>query len=33
MKKKGILEEGLNFLLKPVLINNLLRKMREILDE
>jgi PAS domain S-box-containing protein len=33
MKKKGILEEGLNFLLKPVSIKNLLRKMREILDK
>jgi PAS domain S-box-containing protein len=33
MKRKGIFEEGLNFLLKPVSINNLLRKVREVLDE
>jgi len=31
--KKGLLEEGLNFLLKPVAMNDLLRKVREILDE
>ncbi len=30
--KKGILEEGMNFILKPVSINDLLRKVREILD-
>ncbi|MEE8328780.1 MAG: hypothetical protein V3R54_02490 [Thermodesulfovibrionia bacterium] len=28
----GILEKGLNFISKPVLPNNLLRKIREVLD-
>ena len=31
--KKGILEEGLNFILKPISKNNLLRKVREVLDQ
>jgi len=31
--KKGILEEGLNFLSKPILPNELLRKIREVLDQ
>lgn len=31
--KKGIFEEGINFIPKPVLLNELLRKMREVLDE
>ncbi len=31
--KKGILEEGLNFILKPISKNNLLRKVREVLDK
>ncbi|MCJ7617805.1 MAG: response regulator [Desulfobacterales bacterium] len=30
--KKGILEEGINFIQKPVLPNELLRKIREVLD-
>lgn len=33
MHKKGLLEKGFNFLLKPVAMNDLLRKVREILDE
>ena len=31
--KKGILEEGMNFILKPVSINKLLGKVREVLDK
>jgi PAS domain S-box-containing protein len=31
--KKGILEEGLNFLSKPILPDELLRKIREVLDQ
>ncbi|MBI5026356.1 MAG: response regulator [Nitrospirae bacterium] len=31
--KKGILEEGLNFILKPVSPKELLRKVREVLDK
>jgi DNA-binding response OmpR family regulator len=31
--KKGILEDDANFLMKPVLVNNLLKKVRELLDE
>jgi hypothetical protein len=31
--KKGILEEGLNFLSKPILPYELLRKIREVLDQ
>lgn len=31
--KKGILEEGINFILKPVSPKELLRKIREILDK
>jgi PAS domain S-box-containing protein len=30
--KKGILEDDANFLMKPVLVNNLLKKVRELLD-
>ncbi|MGC1453862.1 MAG: PAS domain S-box protein [Nitrospirota bacterium] len=32
MSQKGLLEKGLNFLFKPVPMNDLLRKVREILD-
>jgi two-component system cell cycle sensor histidine kinase/response regulator CckA len=32
MSQKGLLEKGLNFLYKPVPMNDLLRKVREILD-
>jgi YesN/AraC family two-component response regulator len=31
--KKGILEDDANFLMKPVLVNILLKKVRELLDE
>jgi signal transduction histidine kinase/CheY-like chemotaxis protein len=31
--KKGILDEGLDFILKPILPDELLRKMREVLDK
>ena len=31
--KKGILQEGLNYILKPVLPQELLKKAREVLDE
>jgi len=33
MHKKGLLEKGLNFLLKPVDLNDLVQKVRTILDE
>ena len=32
IQKKGILEEGLNFIYKPVPMNVLLQKVREVLD-
>jgi PAS domain S-box-containing protein len=32
LQKKGILEEGINFVQKPIKRNNLLRKVREVLD-
>jgi len=32
MHEQGLLEEGFNFLLKPVPVNDLLRKVREVLD-
>lgn len=31
--KKGVLEEGINFVLKPISPTNLLKKMREVLDK
>jgi len=31
--KKGILEEGLNFITKPISPRELLRKVREVLDQ
>jgi DNA-binding response OmpR family regulator len=30
--KKGVLEDGANFLMKPILVNNLLKKVRGLLD-
>jgi DNA-binding response OmpR family regulator len=32
LHKKGILEEGINFLSKPISTNDLIRKVREVLD-
>ncbi|UCE79781.1 MAG: response regulator [Nitrospiraceae bacterium] len=33
LQKKGVLEKGLHFIFKPVAVNDLLRKVREVLDK
>ena len=33
IQKKGILEEGLDFILKPVSLHDILGKVREVLDK
>ena len=33
IQRKGVLEEGLHFVYKPISLNNLLLKVREVLDK